>query len=239
MDMRDLGVVIAAGGSSRRYGGKNKLLENLGEVPVFIHCVRVFRELCDAANIALVCPEDCMKDFQRALAEYTEPPLIKVVAGGATRTESVRNGLAALPDDIEFVAIHDGARPFVTVGLVTECLKIAREYGAGIAARPVTDTVKRVDSKEKVLETVDRTELRAVETPQIIKTSLLKEAYAKVDEEGKTFTDDAGLLENAGYPVHLVPHTSCNMKITYALDLMIAEALLRSGEGKSFFERNV
>ena len=150
----------------------------------------------------------------------------KVVPGGSTRQESVRHGLDALPGDTDIVLIHDGARALVTEDVIRRAMESAAERGSGVAAIPVTDTIKRVDSNGRALETLNRDELRAMQTPQAFRLSLLRQAHEKAEKDGFLGTDDAALLEHAGLPVYLTLGDPENLKLTTPADLALGEAIL-------------
>lgn len=143
-------------------------------------------------------------------------------AGGSTRQESVRHGLDALPGDTDIVLIHDGARALVTEDVIRRAMESAAERGSGVAAIPVTDTIKRVDSNGRALETLNRDELRAMQTPQAFRLSLLRQAHEKAEKDGFLGTDDAALLEHAGLPVYLTLGDPENLKLTTPADLALA-----------------
>jgi 2-C-methyl-D-erythritol 4-phosphate cytidylyltransferase len=149
-----------------------------------------------------------------------------VVAGGAERQESVARGLAAVPPDAAWVVIHDGVRPCVTPALVARTVAAARDHGAAIAALPIAETVKR-GVEGWVTETVDRSGLWAVQTPQAFRADLLREAHRRAVADGVLGTDDAALVERLGVRVRLVPGLPGNVKITRPDDLPLARALLR------------
>lgn len=224
----DLGIVVAAGGSGNRYGKQNKLLEKLGEYPVFIHCLKTFSGICPQEQIVLVVPEPEIEIFNRSLQDHMPLNRIALVAGGDSRARSVMNGLNALPESIRFVAVHDAARPFITAEMVRRCLESARQYGAAVPAKPVTDTLKKSRENNLIAGTVDRSELWRVETPQIFDLAKLKAAYFELARRIDEFTDDAAVMEAAGCDVALVDTPENNLKITYPRDMAIAGFLLNN-----------
>lgn len=146
-----------------------------------------------------------------------------VVSGGATRTDSVRNGLDHV-GDAPVTVVHDAARPFLDVPLVHRCIDLTSDASAAVAAVPVADTVKRV-SGGSVVATVDRSDLWTVQTPQAFRTEALREAHARAVAAGENATDDAALVERAGGRVVVVQSSTFNIKITYPDDLILAEAI--------------
>jgi 2-C-methyl-D-erythritol 4-phosphate cytidylyltransferase len=153
---------------------------------------------------------------------------VKVVPGGRERWESVGNALSALAPEADFVAVHDAVRPCVTTDLIDSVFAAARTQGAALLALRLTDTVKRVDDKLRVQETVDRTGLWTAQTPQVFRRDWLTDAYARRGEFGTEITDDAQLVEAAGHPVHVVEGIPTNVKITTKDDLALAAAILTS-----------
>ena len=202
-------IVVAAGGG-QRFGGA-KQFEPLGTARVVDHAVAAAVASCDA--VVLVLPPDRVWDGA---------PVDAVVAGAETRSGSVRAGLAAVPEDAEVVVVHDAARPLATVELFAAVVAAVR--GGADAAVPgiaIADTLKRVDA-ERVVATLGRDDLVAVQTPQAFRAGSLRAAHADAPEA----TDDAGLVEAAGGTVVVVPGARANLKVTAPEDLRVAAALL-------------
>ncbi|MBN2642430.1 MAG: 2-C-methyl-D-erythritol 4-phosphate cytidylyltransferase [Victivallales bacterium] len=225
--MSDLGIVIAAGGSSSRYGGANKLFDKIDGIPVFIFSIADFACLCLPDSMVLVTPEAEIEEFRRYLNQYLPHLDIKVVPGGPTRCHSVRNGLNALPERIEYVAIHDAARPLATAEILKKCLEEARKYDGAIAGRPLTDTIKKTSSDQTIAATVCRADLWGVETPQVFQLNKLRKAYDAAIDNEINYTDDAGVMEACGYKLKLVHFPQSNLKITWPGDTSVAEAIIR------------
>jgi 2-C-methyl-D-erythritol 4-phosphate cytidylyltransferase len=187
------------------------------------------------AEVILVVPKE---DRARALAEVIErygvKKVLKVVAGGATRQESVSNGLQEAGADVEIVVIHDSVRPFVTEDLIERSIEMARKVGGAVVAIPMKDTPKQVGPDGLILRTLDRTGLWHAQTPQTFRRAILLEAYRVALADHIHATDDAALVERLGQPVGIVPGSWENIKITTPEDMMIAEAILaaRSKEVK-------
>jgi len=195
-------IVVAAGTGSRF--GKPKQFEMLGDRTILQWSTDAARATCD--DVVVVVPVGSEGG----------------VAGGATRSESVRNGLASVPADAEIVVVHDAARPLATAALFAAVIDAVSAGADGaIPAVPVTDTIKRVDG-ERVVETLDRSALVAVQTPQAFRADVLRKAHAA----GADATDDGALVEAAGGRVVVVPGETANIKVTTPHDLRIAEALL-------------
>jgi len=215
-----VGVAIPAAGLGVRMGGLRKpFLELVGE-PVLRHALAPF--LDDARVVAVVvalAPDDA-----------AEPPAwirdldgrVGVVAGGRTRTESVRNAILALPDDVDIIAVHDAARPLVTQAMISQCIDIAATGRGAVVGCPAVDTLKRVDEQARVLETPSRVGMWHAHTPQVFPADLLRRAY----EGAGSGTDDAALVESVGGEVQMVDGGSINIKVTRPEDLPIAEAIL-------------
>ena len=224
----DRAVIIAAGGGGMRFGERDKLFEILGGFPVFLHSVRNFLEVCPPENIIISASAEKIEDFRTALGKYLPGMEFTIVPGGSERMISVKNALDAVPGNIRYVAIHDAARPLASAALLAECFDKAALYGAAVAAKPVTDTIKKASPEQFVLETLDRSELWAMETPQVFELARFRKAYENALKSGRNFTDDAGIMEFAGEKVYLVRNSELNIKITYACDIKITETFLHS-----------
>lgn len=219
-------AVILGGGSGTRMGAKqNKIFLPLRGVPAIVRAAAPFTGLC-AEAVVVARPEE-LEDMRALLRRYGLDSFVKkVVPGGSTRQESVRHGLDALPGDTDIVLIHDGARALVTENVIRRALESAAERGSGVAAIPVTDTIKRADSDGRALETLNRDELRAMQTPQAFRLALLRQAHEKAEKDGFLGTDDAALLEHADLPVYLTLGDPENLKLTTPADLALGEAIL-------------
>lgn len=214
-------IVCAAGSSTRM--GQDKLMMKLGGKPVLLRSVQAL-ECCDEIDaIVVVVHKDKLEQVSKLLEGCSK--VRSVVVGGNTRTDSVANGLAALPDEAFMVAVHDGARPFVTQQVVSEAVKTARTYGAAIPVVPVKDTIKTARDNA-VGNTPDRSELRAVQTPQVFHKDLLKAAISNVICNNLTVTDDAQALELLGLPVYMTQGDERNIKLTTPFDMLVGEAML-------------
>ena len=217
-----LGVVIPAAGAGRRMGGTRKPYLELGGIPVLLHAVRAFLGHPDTRVVVVALPEE---DADSPPAWLTDAsPCVRIVAGGETREDSVRRGLAALPEEVGIVAVHDGARPFVEEEALNDLVALARTGAGAIIGHPVVDTVKVVDPEGRVLDTADRSRLWQVQTPQVFPRALLESAYAVADQEPAT--DDAQRVERAGGTVRVLRGSADNLKVTFPGDLARAERVL-------------
>lgn len=224
---RKLGIVIAAGGSGIRFGNTNKLFQNICGLPVFIRSVRNFLSVCPGKNIVIPVADDHRDQFEQALEKYLPDCGVMLTQGGATRPESVMNGISALPKGLKWIAVHDAARPLANAELLQKCLEKAIEYGGAAPAKRVTDTIKQVNDDNIAVATVDRTVLRSIETPQIFNLEALKEAYESLGDAALEYTDDAGVFTACGGKVYLVDNPEPNVKLTFPEDLTLLEQLCK------------
>ena len=227
-----IAIVPAAGLGSRLGLGKNKAFADVGGLPLLVQCMRMLADTdCVSRVIAVVRPQE-VKEAELMLEEYSKEyyPLLPfcVVAGGKERQDSVANALSAVTESDGYLAVHDGARPFAGKEVFKRVLKAAADSGAAIAAVPVKDTVKVVDENNLVQYTPVRSTLRAVQTPQIFKISILKQAYELLQKQHGNATDDASLVERLGIAVAVAEGSYENIKITTPEDLILAENLCKS-----------
>lgn len=224
------GVVIPAGGSGSRFGhGQPKQFLDLVGVPILVRTCRAFLDMELIRTVVVAAPAAHLHrtiDLLRTHLPASHHEKWLVTTGGATRQESVRNGLAQLPAFIELVLVHDAARPLVDQGIILRCLEGAARFGAVIAAVPVSDTLKKIASDGTVEATVDRTPLLQAQTPQAMRRPLLEQAMGLAEQTGLVGTDEASLLEAAGIPVRVVEGSERNIKITRPEDLRLAAGLL-------------
>ena len=201
--------------------GFDKLLAPLGDSCVLAQTIMRFEQSSEVGEIILVCPEDRF----RAMEVSCSCNMIRV-DGGAERHHSVLAGLNALSSYSDHVAIHDGARPLVTPQAIAECYAVAQKTHAATLARPATETIKRASAELTVSESVSRDDLWFMETPQIFKTELIKEAYRAVEEQDQLVTDEVSALQLIGQSTSLVTSPCFNPKITYPADLELAQKFL-------------
>ncbi|MEV4190072.1 2-C-methyl-D-erythritol 4-phosphate cytidylyltransferase [Streptomyces toxytricini] len=231
---RTAAVIPAAGRGVRLGPGAPKALRALGGTPMLIHAVRAMARSRAVHLVVVVAPPDGAAEVRRLLDEHPLPDRTEllVVPGGDTRQESVAAGLAALPDDITCVLVHDAARPLVPVDTVDAVVEAVRDGApAVVPALPLADTVKEVEpgkpgEPEPVVATPERARLRAVQTPQGFDLATLRRAHEAVAVSGEGATDDAGMVERLGTTVVVVPGHEEAFKVTRPLDLVLAEAVL-------------
>ena len=223
-------VVVVAAGSARRMEGIDKILTPLGELPVLVHTLGVFQDCLQVGEIVVVTREDLLVEVSRLCRDYGMDKVSKVVVGGQERIYSVQAGLREVQPDAELIAIHDGARPLVTEEILDQTIARAAKTGAAAPAVPITDTVKRAEG-DLAVETVDRTDLRAIQTPQIFQGDLIRAAIQKAVEDGEMLTDDCAAVERLGMKVSLTPGSRENIKITTPFDLLLGEAILEHRAG--------
>jgi 2-C-methyl-D-erythritol 4-phosphate cytidylyltransferase len=218
-------LIIPAAGQGKRMGaGKNKLFLPIASIPLIIHTLQVFEQDEKCTKIILTINEEERVLFQRLITEYNLKKDIILVKGGAERQNSVYNGICHAAG-AEYVLVHDGARPFVTQTIIDRVLHMAAKKGASICAVPVKDTIKRVHD-ETVEETVERSSLWAVQTPQGFRLPLLQEAHEQAYQQSFLGTDDASLIERLGKEVGVVQGSYYNIKVTTPEDLIVAESFL-------------
>lgn len=229
-------IVPAAGMSTRFGGGRNKLLEPLGGRAVIARTLEAFAVRADVSAIVVATASPAA--IHDALAPLTpalqNTSLMRFCPGGASRAESVLNALRHVPHDIEWVAVHDAARPLVSQALIDRTLAAAVEHGAAVPALPVALTIKEAEGPlpARAQRTVPRARLWAMQTPQVMRRDALIAAFESCPVPLEDVTDDAQVLELSGKEVWLVPGDERNIKITTALDHQIAELFITAGAGR-------
>ncbi len=220
-------AIIVAAGSGTRFGTKTpkQFLEILGK-PLIIHTLERF-ESCPAIDeIILVLSAEEIANFRRTSEKYNLKKLEKIISGGKTRAASVLKGLNAIESQrCTIVAVHDGARPLVSVGEISVTIKKAKETGAACLVAAVADTIKEVVDG-KIVGTIDRSNLRRALTPQCFRYEILKRAFAE-NEISEIITDECFLVEKLGYEIAIVEGSAQNIKITSQEDFVFAENLLK------------
>jgi len=230
-------IIVDAGSSSRFAAAQPKQFVDLLGKPVIIHTLERFEACAAIDEIVLVLSEEGRVEFERILEQseisnlkFEISKLRRIVTGGRTRAESVRNGLDAVdPSTADIVAVHDGARPLVSVDEITRVLDNAAKTGAACVVAEVTDTIKEVDEKY-ILRTIDRSSLRRALTPQAFRYDVLRSAFDGIDLD-EFVTDECYLVEKLGVNVAYVEGNAINIKITRPEDLKLAEMLLELPNG--------
>ena len=224
--MAKIGVVIpAAGQGSRMRVGYNKQFLTLMGHPILAHTVRLFEDSNYVSEIVIVGAAADIPVIEDLVNLYKFDKVL-ICIGGVQRQDSVRAGVQALSTTIQRIVVHDGARPLLTLEEFNRFMEETEKFPAAIMGIPLKDTVKRVDTSDKVLETLPREGLRAVQTPQIFDRGILEEAHHQAESVEYYGTDDATLLEWMGYPVHMVQGSQENIKVTTPDDLWLAERIL-------------
>jgi 2-C-methyl-D-erythritol 4-phosphate cytidylyltransferase len=221
-----VGAVIVAAGKSQRMGDVDKMFTPLGGQPVLLRTTRPFQQCPQIDQIVVVVSRERERLCQSLLAGPDWSKVTHICLGGKRRQDSVAEGLKHLAG-CDWVVIHDGARPLVTVELIERGLEAARETGAAVAAVPVTDTIKVSREDGTVHETPPRQNLWAVQTPQVFQVKIIAEAYQNASED---VTDSSSLVERLGYKVKLYMGAYDNIKITTPADLVLAEMLWQKHE---------
>jgi 2-C-methyl-D-erythritol 4-phosphate cytidylyltransferase len=219
--MQQVALIVAGGSGSRMGSAVPKQFLDLVGKPILRHTLEKFAAFSPDIQLILVLPES---DFFRwkGINWLPTEQTVKLIPGGATRFQSVKNGLQAVSGD-GLVAIHDAVRPLVSVDVIRRTFEAAAAFGSGVAAVPAKDSVRQILENDKTVA-LDRSSLRLVQTPQTFQIRLIKKAFEQ--PESPLFTDDASVVEAAGFPVHLVEGSYENLKITTPEDLRVAEALL-------------
>lgn len=221
-----LTAIIVAAGSSRRVGF-DKLFEIIAGKPVIVHAIGAFENSKSVSDIVVIAREDRHGEIKKLLCDQNWKKVRAIESGGEHRQDSVRAGLSRLGENVQYVAVHDAARPLVTPEVIERVFQQSRTHGAAALADPITDTLKRANVDLGVSGAVDRDRLYAVQTPQIFERKLLEQAYRAVTEKKLSVTDEVSALELIGAKVMLVPNDDFNFKITYPRDLKLAEMVLQ------------
>lgn len=215
-------VVVAAGSSTRM--GFDKVLADVGGLPVIVRCLKSFEKAPSVSEVVVVTRTDLVPEVARLCQDFGLSKVVKVIRGGENRTQSARLGTLECASKAKLIAIHDGARPFVTVQVIEDAVAQAAVNGAAAPAVPVKDTIKAAHDG-LVERTLDRTELYAVQTPQVFDGDLIRAALQKAVDDGVSLTDDCAAVERLGMRVSLTPGDERNIKLTTPADLLIGEIL--------------
>lgn len=207
--------------------GFDKLFTPLARKPVLWHSLQAFSKCAEVDEVVVVAREEQMDPIEKLVADERLTKVAKVISGGAERHLSVWNGLQAVSSaGCEFVAIHDAARPLITPQLIHACFELARTHGAACCASQIPDTVKRANLDRIVTESVERTGLWAMQTPQIFSSGLILQAYAALMAEHEMVTDEVSAVQKLGKKIALLKNEEWNLKITFPQDIELAEHVL-------------
>ena len=221
-------IIVAAGRGTRMGPGVDKLFLEVAGRPVVAHTWHSFDQADSIAQVILVVREGMQEEFVRISEQYCFRKPHRIVTGGAERQDSVWNGLEALDEATQIVAIQDAARPCVTGELIANTIAAARETGAAVAAQPVVDTIKESADGRLIQRTLPRSRLWAVQTPQTFQLDVIRRAIQAARDQGLSLTDDTAACELIGQSVQLVVSTDPNPKVTISADLSYVETLLIS-----------
>jgi len=231
MPLAEIGIIIPAAGQGKRMGaGINKQFLSLMGQPILAHTVRLFENSSYVSEIVIVGAKSDVEVIGEIIHRNKFEKVVAICKGGAQRQDSVHAGVRALSPTIQRVVVHDGARPLLTLEALDRFLKETEEFSAAIMGIELKDTIKQVDFSGKVIETLPRERLRAVQTPQIFDRGILEEAHRHALSLGYYGTDDASLLEWMGHPVQMVEGSQENIKVTTPEDLWLAERILAMRE---------
>jgi len=216
-------LIVAGGSGNRMQSTTPKQFLVIDGMPILMHTIKAFYQFDSGLNIILVLPENQLESWQYLIKNNHFTIKHQVIAGGLTRYDSVKNGLAAIHDR-GLVAIHDGVRPLVTPQIIGRTFEAAAAYGSGVAAIKPKDSIRLLEDNTN--RNLNREALRLIQTPQTFTTDIIKQAYTTYNDLG--FTDDASVAEYAGHKINLVDGDYKNIKITTPEDLKIAQALLEN-----------
>ena len=223
MKLQEYAIVVAGGKGTRIKSLVPKQFIELSGLPILMHTLSAFREYSSEIRIVLVLPQDDEERWKSLCAKHQFDVPLTIVHGGETRFQSVKNGLALVPDN-SLVAIHDGVRPLVSSDIIGASFRLAAVHGTAVTAVRLKDSIRITDQDNT--KAVDRSKFRLIQTPQTFKSELIKKAYQTKEEV--SMTDDASVAEHAGHLISLFEGSYENIKVTTGDDLMVAEALLAS-----------
>lgn len=227
-------AVVLCAGVGQRFSGKGRTKQNaliLG-IPVAVHTLLAFERAETVDEVIVVVREEEVRVFEEYCAKFDLPKVTQIIVGGSTRQESSLCGFDAIDDNSKFVLIHDGARCLVTPEIIDNTVRFAYEFNAAAAAEKSRDTVKYSGDSDIIEETIDRERVWLVKTPQVFQANIYRAAAYMAKKDGVSVTDDCMMAERLGFKIKLVECGSQNLKITFPEDIEIAEAILKSREGR-------
>ena len=219
-------VIVAAGSSERM--GSDKMLMTLGAKPVIIRTLMAFQQSPMVDDIVVVTRQEKIMGLADMIKLYDISKVTQVISGGATRMESALAGVSAVKEGAKLIAIHDGARPLVTQGVIRRVVEAANEHMAAVPAVPCVDTMKQVNQEGVVIGSVDRSSVVRVQTPQVFDADLIKGALSRAVEKNLPLTDDCSAMEMMGVKTYVVEGDAGNIKLTEPDDMILAEAILKN-----------
>jgi len=225
MDRKKIAVITAAGKGIRLRKDIKKQYIKINEKPIIYHTIKVFNDSDFIDDIIIVADRDNLQYLKNEIIDrYNFSKVTDVVEGGSTRKDSVRNGFNRIQDKESIIIIHDGVRPFIDRKIILKSIEVAEEKGGAVAAIKSSDTIKIVNNT-KVEKTLDRKNLRRIQTPQTFRYEVLEKGYSTVTWQGNRITDESYIVESAGFHVYTVEGSETNIKITTEFDLQFAEFL--------------
>lgn len=229
--MSKLAVVIPAAGFGTRMGtSKPKPFLALGDRTILWHTINAFTKVDSVCQIVVPTTKEWISEVVSIFDSFSSSDIqFDAILGGSERQYSIQNALEILNEHVKLVAVHDAVRPFISKSLIDKATVIAEQFGGAIVGVPAKDTIKKVDDRLSIIETPDRSKLWQAQTPQIFEKDLLLRAYKKANKEKFLGTDDASLIERVGGVIKMVEGDRENLKITYPVDLKIAELILKDG----------
>jgi len=222
--MQQYALIVAGGSGTRMQSDLPKQFISIGNRPILMHTIQKFYAYSPDIQLIIVLPKIEFTTWENLKKQFDFQIPHQVVAGGATRIESVRNGLQVIDNQHSLVAIHDGVRPFVTSKIIAESYQVAENQGNAIVAVRLKDSIR--ESRGEATVAVDRAKYFLIQTPQTFKVDLIQKAYQQSDIQ--SLTDDASVVEKAGHTIQLIEGDYKNIKITTAEDLLIADVFLKN-----------
>lgn len=223
-------IIVAAGSSTRMGKQISKQLIKLNGTEVIVHTLKAFEKSESIDEIILVCREQDIEIIKELAKSNGITKPLKLTNGGATRQESVKNGVMLVNDNVKYIAIHDGARPLVLPADIDKVVSNATKYKCSALGVPVKDTIKVIDENGIITATPNRSSLIAIYTPQVFNLELYKNAMEKAKQDRKDYTDDCQLVEALGESVYVTTGSPTNIKLTTPEDIIIAESFLKEQE---------
>lgn len=221
----EIAIIVAGGTGSRMKSEIPKQFIEIGGIPLLMHTINSFSNYSKDLEIILVLPEDWIEYWNELIQKYGFKVPHKIIPGGKTRTDSVRNGLAHVREK-DIVAIHDGVRPFISSKVIAGAYEMASSLGNAIVSVKLKDSI-RITEIGVPSKSVDRSKYRLIQTPQVFLGKLIKQAYEQIGSSGEEFTDDASVVEYFGQQIFLFNGDYSNIKITTPEDLLVAEAIVK------------